>query len=109
MNFRPSPGVIEEFHPPGGFGVRVDTHLFPGYEPPMYYDSLICKLISYDLTRAGAIRIMKRALQEFQIKPIKTTIPLYLKIMDDPNFQQGKFSTHFIKEFLPEEDEEMED
>ncbi|MBM4334128.1 MAG: acetyl-CoA carboxylase biotin carboxylase subunit [Deltaproteobacteria bacterium] len=109
MNFRPSPGVIEEFHAPGGFGVRVDTHLFPGYELPMYYDSLICKLISYDLTRAGAIRIMRRALQEIQIKPIKTTIPLYLKIMDDPNFQQGNFSTHFIKEFLPEEDEEAED
>jgi acetyl-CoA carboxylase biotin carboxylase subunit len=75
----------------------------------MYYDSLICKLISYDLTREGAIKIMKRALEEFTIKPIKTTIPLYLKVMDDPFFRQGIFSTHFIEKFLPEDKEERED
>ena len=108
-NFLPSPGIIKEYQPPGGFGVRVDTHLYQGYELPMYYDSLICKLISYDLTREGAIKIMKRALEEFTIKPIKTTIPLYLKVMDDPFFGQGIFSTHFIEKFLPEDKEEKED
>ena len=75
-NFLPSPGVIEVFRPPGGFGVRVDSHLYQGYELPIFYDSLIAKLIAWDLTREGAIRIMKRALQEFRIEPIKTTIPL---------------------------------
>jgi len=105
-NFLPSPGVIEEYHPPGGFGVRLDTHIFQGYELPVFYDSLLGKLISYDLTREGAIRIMKRALQEFIVEPIKTTIPLYLRILDDPSFRQGQFSTSFVKKFLPEEGEE---
>ncbi|OGP98774.1 MAG: acetyl-CoA carboxylase biotin carboxylase subunit [Deltaproteobacteria bacterium RBG_19FT_COMBO_52_11] len=105
-NFLPCPGVIEEYHPPGGFGIRLDTHIYQGYELPMFYDSLIGKLVSYDLTRDGAIQIMKRALKEFRVKPIKTTIPLYLKIMDDPFFRQGQFSTSFIKKFLPEEEDE---
>jgi len=107
-NFLPSPGVIEEYHPPGGFGVRLDTHLYQGYELPVFYDSLIAKLISHDLTREGAIRIMKRALEEFKIGPLKTTIPLYLKIMDDPLFREGDFNTGFIKRFVPDEDEEEE-
>jgi len=105
-NFLPSPGVVEEFFPPAGFGVRVDTHLYQGYELPLYYDSLIAKLIACDLTRDGAIRIMRRALEEFRIHPIKTTIPLYLKVMEDPFFQRGEFDTGFIRKFLPDEDEE---
>jgi len=105
-NFLPSPGIIEDYHPPGGFGVRLDTHLYQGYELPIFYDSLVAKLISYDLTRDGAIRIMKRALEEFTIKPLKTTIPLYLKIMDDPSFQEGEFNTGFINKFVPDEDED---
>jgi acetyl-CoA carboxylase biotin carboxylase subunit len=105
-NFLPSPGVIEEYHPPGGFGVRLDTHLYQGYELPIFYDSLIAKLISHDITREGAILIMKRALEEFKISPLKTTIPLYLKVMDDPFFREGDFNTDFIKKFLPEEDED---
>lgn len=105
-NFAPSPGTIEEYHPPGGFGVRLDSHLYQGYELPIFYDSLIAKLISYDLTRDGAIRIMRRALEEFKIEPIKTTIPLYLKVMDDPQFRAGDFNTDFINRFLPDEDEE---
>ena len=105
MNFAPSPGVIEEYYPPGGFGVRLDTHLYQGYELPVYYDSLIAKLISYDLTREGAINIMKRALGELRINPVKTTIPLYLKVMDDTMFRKGEFSTSFIYKFLPKEDE----
>ncbi len=105
-NFLPSPGIIEEYHPPGGFGIRLDTHLYQGYELPIFYDSLVAKLISYDLTRDGAIRIMKRALEDFIIKPLKTTIPLYLKIMDDPSFQEGEFNTGFINRFVPDEDED---
>ena len=105
-NFLPCPGLIEEYYPPAGFGVRLDTHLYQGYELPIYYDSLIAKLISYDLTRDGAIAIMRRALEEFRISPIKTTIPLYLKIMDDPLFQKGDFNTGFIKRFVPDQDED---
>jgi acetyl-CoA carboxylase biotin carboxylase subunit len=106
MNFLPSPGIIEEYHPPGGRGVRLDTHLYQGYELPMFYDSLIGKLISHDRTREGAIRIMKRALEEFTVKPVKTTIPFHLKIMDDPLFRKGSFDTGFIKRYLPDEDED---
>jgi len=108
-NFLPSPGTVEEYHPPGGFGVRLDTHLYQGYELPIYYDSLIAKLISYDTTRNGAISVMKRALEEFRVYPLKTTIPLYLQVMDDPHFIEGKFDTSFIEKFLPEEDEDDDD
>ncbi len=108
-NFIPSPGKIELYRPPGGFGVRLDTHLYQGYELPVFYDSLIAKLIAFDLTREGAIRIMRRALEEFGIAPIKTTIPLYLRIMGDPSFQRGDFDTGFISRFVPEEDEEEDD
>ena len=101
-NFFPSPGKVDEFRAPGGFGVRIDTHLYKGYELPIYYDSLIAKLVSFDLTRNGAIRIMKRALQELAIGPIKTTIPFHLSIMDDPDFIKGNFDTGFIDRFLPE-------
>jgi acetyl-CoA carboxylase biotin carboxylase subunit len=72
----------------------------------MFYDSLIGKLISHDSTREGAIRIMKRALGEFTVKPVKTTIPFHLKIMDDPLFRKGSFDTGFIKRYLPDEDED---
>ncbi|RLC30146.1 MAG: acetyl-CoA carboxylase biotin carboxylase subunit [Deltaproteobacteria bacterium] len=108
-NFMPCPGTIREYHPPGGFGVRLDTHLYQGYDLPIYYDSLIGKLIAFDLTRDGTVRIMKRALEEFTIKPLKTTMPLYLKIMDDPDFQKGEFDTGFIERFLPEEDDDDDD
>jgi len=108
-NFLPSPGKIDRYRPPGGFGVRLDTHLYQGYELPVFYDSLIAKLISYDLTRDGAIRIMRRALEEFGIAPVKTTIPLYLRIMDDPSFKRGDFDTGFIKRFVPDEEDEDED
>jgi acetyl-CoA carboxylase biotin carboxylase subunit len=105
-NFLPSPGKVDEFRAPGGFGVRIDTHLYKGYELPIYYDSLIAKLVSFDLTRNGAIRVMKRALQELAIGPIKTTIPFHLTIMDDPDFIQGNFDTGFIDRFLPEGEED---
>ncbi|MBT3255110.1 MAG: acetyl-CoA carboxylase biotin carboxylase subunit [Deltaproteobacteria bacterium] len=107
--FAPSPGTITHYRPPGGFGVRLDTHLYQGYELPIFYDSLMAKLVTHDLTRLGAVRVMKRALEEFQIEPIKTTIPLYLHVMDDPKFLKGDFHTGFIKRFVQEAADEDED
>jgi len=104
--FMPSPGTVETFYPPGGYGVRLDTHLYQGYELPIYYDSLVAKLISFDSTRSGAIRIMKRALDEFTVDPLKTTIPLHRAIMDDPDFQQGDFTTDYIQKLVPDDDDE---
>jgi acetyl-CoA carboxylase biotin carboxylase subunit len=104
-NFLPSPGTVAQYRPPGGYGLRLDSHLYQGYELPIYYDSLIAKLVSFDLTRAGAIAIMKRALEEFLISPLKTTIPLYRRIMNDPSFGKGEFDTGFISKFVAEEDE----
>jgi acetyl-CoA carboxylase biotin carboxylase subunit len=109
FGFMPSPGTVEEYRPPGGFGVRLDTHLYQGYELPVYYDSLVAKLIAYDATRDGAIRVLKRALHEFIIRPIKTTIPLYLRIVDDPAFQAGDIHTGYIRRFVPEDDDDDDD
>ena len=86
--------------------MRLDSHLYQGYELPIFYDSLIAKLISYDLTRDGAIRIMKRALDEYTISPVKTTIPLFRKVMDDDDFRRGIFDTGFINRFVSGEEEE---
>ncbi len=108
-HFLPSPGTVAQYRPPGGFGVRLDTHLYQGYDLPVFYDSLVAKLIGYDLTRAGAIRVLRRALQEFTIQPVKTTIPLYRKILDDPAFQQGEIHTGTIKRFVPDEEDDDED
>lgn len=104
--FLPCPGVVETYHPPGGFGVRLDTHLYAGYELPIFYDSLIAKLICHARSREAAIAVMKRALREFQIMPLKTTIPLYRKIMEDGQFCRGEFHTGYIHKFIPEEDAE---
>jgi acetyl-CoA carboxylase biotin carboxylase subunit len=108
-SFMPSPGTIEEYNPPGGFGVRLDTHLYQGYALPVFYDSLVAKLVAYDLTRQGAIRVLKRALEEFTVKPVKTTIPLYQKIVDDPAFREGDIHTGYIKKFVPEDDDDDDD
>jgi acetyl-CoA carboxylase biotin carboxylase subunit len=101
-NFLPSPGTVNEYQPPGGYGVRLDSHLYQGYELPIFYDSLLAKLVAFDLTRDGAIAIMRRALDEYTIAPLKTTIPLYRKIMDDESFRAGDFDTGFIKKFVVE-------
>jgi acetyl-CoA carboxylase biotin carboxylase subunit len=108
-NFLPSPGTVDKYQPPGGYGVRLDSHLYQGYELPIFYDSLIAKLVSFDLTRDGAIAIMKRALDEYTISPLKTTLPLYRKIMDDADFRRGEFDTGFINKFVPEEEEDDDD
>jgi acetyl-CoA carboxylase, biotin carboxylase subunit len=97
--FTPSPGRITAFNLPGGPGVRVDTAAYPGYVVPPYYDSMIAKLIVHARTRELAIARMKRALEATVIEGIKTTIPLHLKIMSDPKFQAGDFSTKFMEEF----------
>jgi acetyl-CoA carboxylase biotin carboxylase subunit len=107
-NFMPSPGKIETLLLPGGPGVRLDTHIYEGYEIPPYYDSLIAKLITYGKNRQEAIRIMQRALNEFYIAPIKTTIPFHLKLMANPSFLKGDISTHFVQELLKVEEKEEE-
>ncbi|RJP16712.1 MAG: acetyl-CoA carboxylase biotin carboxylase subunit [Candidatus Abyssobacteria bacterium SURF_5] len=109
FNFAPSPGIIKEYRPPAGSGIRLDTHLYQGYELPIYYDSLVAKLIAHDHTRDGAIRILKKALQEFTIQPIKTTIPLYLEIVDDPDFQKGDIHTGYIRKFVTDDDDDDEE
>ncbi len=104
-NFRPSAGEITVFHPPGGHGVRLDTHAYSGYKIPPNYDSMIAKLIVSAPTREDAIKKMKRSLQEFVIEGIKTTIPYHIQLMDDPNFKKGTFTTKYLEEefkFLPE-------
>jgi acetyl-CoA carboxylase biotin carboxylase subunit len=98
-DFRPSPGTITTFHSPGGHGVRVDTHAYAGYTIPSNYDSMIAKVIVSHQTREEAIVKMERALSEFVIEGVKTTIPLHLQIMKDPNFRKGNFTTAFMNEF----------
>ena len=103
-NFRPSPGRIEAFCPPGGFGVRWDSHVYQGYVIPPTYDSLIGKLISYGKDRETSLAIMKRALDEFLIYPTKTTVGLCKKILNHQMFQRGTYNTKFIEhEILPTE------
>src|SRR3989441_1648561 len=99
--FAPSPGRITAFNLPGGPGVRVDTYVYAGYQVPPFYDSMIAKVIVHARTRDLAIARMKRALEAMVIEGIKTTIPLHLKIMDDPKFRAGDISTKFMEEFLP--------
>ncbi|MEC2075412.1 acetyl-CoA carboxylase biotin carboxylase subunit [Metabacillus fastidiosus] len=96
-NFMPSPGKIEMYLPPGGLGVRVDSAAYPGYSIPPYYDSMIAKLITYGATREEAIARMKRALSEFVIDGISTTIPFHLKLMDHEQFIDGEFNTKFLE------------
>ena len=98
--FTPSPGTITAFNLPGGPGVRVDTYVYPGYRVPPFYDSMIAKVIVHARTRELAIARMRRALEAMVIEGIKTTIPLHLRIMDDPDFQAGNISTRFLEGFL---------
>ncbi len=99
-NFMPNPGRVEELNLPGGFGVRVDTHIYPGYVISPFYDSMVAKLIVHGRDREEAIRIMRRALEEFHVGPIKTTLPLHRDIMSHPAFVQGRVSTHFLETAL---------
>lgn len=101
-NFRPSPGLIKQYISPGGIGVRLDSHVYAGYSIPSYYDSLIGKLIIYGDSREQVLCRARRALSEFGIEGIKTTIPLHLQILDDEPFIQGQVTTKYLEKFLKE-------
>jgi len=107
-DFRPCPGKITELHSPGGHGIRLDTHVYAGYTIPPNYDSMIAKLITTAQTREQAISKMRRALDEFVIEGIKTTIPFHRQLMDHPDFVSGNFTTAFMDSFVMSEPEEEE-
>ncbi|WP_142784607.1 acetyl-CoA carboxylase biotin carboxylase subunit [Changchengzhania lutea] len=98
--FRPSPGTITTLHAPGGHGVRLDTHVYAGYAIPPNYDSMIAKLITTAQSREEAINKMKRALDEFVIEGIKTTIPFHRQLMDHPDYLSGNYTTKFMEDFV---------
>ncbi len=102
-DFRPSPGKITNLHLPGGHGVRIDTHVYSGYTIPPNYDSMIAKLITTAQTREEAIDKMKRALDEFVIEGIKTTIPFHRKLMDAKAYIEGNYTTKFMEDFSMED------
>jgi acetyl-CoA carboxylase biotin carboxylase subunit len=105
-DFRPSPGKITTLHTPGGHGVRLDTHVYSGYVIPPYYDSMIAKLITTAQTREEAILKMKRALDEFVIEGIQTTIPFHRQLMDHPDYLAGNYTTKFMESFVMEAPQE---
>lgn len=98
--FVPSPGVVTMYHPPGGLGVRIDSALYAGYRVPSHYDSLVAKLITHGRTRPEAIARMRRALEEFAIVGIKTTIPLHRRILEDADFIAGDYNIHWLERFV---------
>ena len=105
-NFSPCPGTVDTFHPPGGHGVRVDTHVYAGYVIPPYYDSMIAKLIVRARTRNLAIQKMLRALDEFVIEGVQTTIPFHQQLLKNEQFIQGDFDTQFLETFKLEKQED---
>ncbi len=98
-DFRPCPGKITTLHTPGGHGVRIDSHIYAGYTIPPYYDSMIAKVIAVAQTREEAINTMERALSEYVIEGVKTTIPFHMQLMRNPDFRAGNFTTKFIESF----------
>lgn len=99
-NFMPFPGKIENLHFPAGRGVRIDSHIYSGYSIPPFYDSMIAKLISHGKDRKEAIKVMQRALDEFVISPIKTTVPFHKNVFNNPQFLRGKYYTDFVEKLL---------
>ncbi len=100
QDFRPSPGRIEMYYSPGGIGVRLDSHAYAGYTIPPYYDSMIGKLITWGKDRAEAINRMSRALNEYLITGVKTTIPFQMAVLQDPDFRRGQYTTSFVEKLL---------
>ena len=98
--FVPTPGVVSLYHAPGGPGVRIDSALYAGCHVPPFYDSLVAKLIVHADTRGMAIARMQRALEEFAVAGIKTTIPLHQRILADPGFQAGDYTIHWLEHFV---------
>ena len=105
LTFAPSPGRVTTFHAPGGLGVRMDSALYAGYNVPPYYDSLVAKLIVYGANRQEAIARARRALDETVVDGINTTLTLHQKIMDDPEFQAGDYTIHWLEKFVARESE----
>ena len=101
--FAPSPGLVKLYHAPGGMNVRVDSGLYAGYRVPPYYDSMIAKLIVYGTTREGALRRLRRALEEFVIEGITTTIPLHQALLDDPEFRDGQYTIKWLEAWLADQ------
>ncbi len=100
VTFRPSPGTIRNWHTPGGLGVRVDSAAYAGYAIPPYYDSLIGKLIVHGRNRTECLMRLRRSLDEFVVDGVETTIPLFQKLMNEPDFQNGEYHIHWLEEFL---------
>jgi len=103
-DFRPSPGKITTLHVPGGHGVRIDTHIYSGYTIPPFYDSMIAKVIATAQTREEAIATMERALSEFVVEGVKTTIPFHVKMLKDENFRTGNFNTQYLNNWTMDEE-----
>jgi acetyl-CoA carboxylase biotin carboxylase subunit len=104
-SFAPSPGTITGYHAPGGLHVRVDSALYAGYRIPPYYDSLISKLIVYGSDRERCLMRLRRALEEYVITGVKTTIPLHQALLDDPDFQTGDYTIKWLEQWLAASDE----
>jgi acetyl-CoA carboxylase biotin carboxylase subunit len=104
-NFQPCPGTIQALSLPGGPGVRVDTHVYSGYSIPPFYDSMISKVITYGINRDDAINKMQRALEEFIISPIKTTVDFHKKVLNNLSFRKGNFSTHFVERYFAQKED----
>ena len=100
VTFMPSPGKVTAYHAPGGYGVRVDSHLYQGYTVPSYYDSLVAKLIVHGRTRDECVRRLRRALQEYVIAGIETNIPLHLRLLEEPDFITGNYDIHWLERFM---------
>jgi acetyl-CoA carboxylase biotin carboxylase subunit len=98
--FAPTPGLVSAFHAPGGLGVRVDSALYAGCRVPPFYDSLVAKLIVHAPTRPEAIDRLRRAIDEFAVLGIKTTLPLHRRIVDDPEFRAGDYTIHWLERFV---------
>jgi acetyl-CoA carboxylase biotin carboxylase subunit len=105
FTFVPCPGKIEFYHPPGGPGIRVDSHIYQGYTVPSHYDSMVAKVISYGDTREQAIRRMRIALSEMSIQGIKTNIPLHQELMLDARFIEGGTNIHYLEQKLADQGE----
>ncbi|HTT81760.1 MAG TPA: acetyl-CoA carboxylase biotin carboxylase subunit, partial [Stellaceae bacterium] len=99
-DFRPSPGRISDYHAPGGFAVRVDSALYHGYRVPPFYDSLVAKLIVHGVTREDCLMRLRRALDEYAIGGIETTIPLHQRIVENPEFRRGAYDINWLERFL---------
>jgi acetyl-CoA carboxylase biotin carboxylase subunit len=103
VTFMPSPGKVTAYHAPGGYGVRVDSHLYQGYTVPSYYDSLVAKLIVHGRDRDECVRRLRRALQEYVIAGIETNIPLHLRLLEEPDFISGNYDIHWLERFMARE------